>query len=479
MGSSAASRTQHSQDISWQARQKTPGLVRPPTTRSYILLWAEETKPTRECCKPGALDPHCGIQRCTQTAKKTHLCTEVRLVRKEGSGAAASCWQKPHEGLLQWTAWKCGDSRHVQLNPTDGMETFSESKELWQDGENTYRSYSTSLATYITKLWTTPAAHYQDKSRWHSNHGCDGWCNCRPERLQNTWEVLKYLNTEETINILHQLFTNVWEVGYVPQAWTDASIVIIYKTGDRTDCGNYRGISLLSAASKIFARILLNRISNHITPEVVPETQCGFRGNRSTVGIILCLRQLQEKCVKHDRPLFMVFDDVNKAFDTVGRTWLCQLLRKYECPETFTTMIVALHTGSMANVSVGGEVLESFSVTNGVKQRLCSGLHALLHLLIKNARRGFPRHGGWRLYTVLTERWPIQRRTSQSEDHDCSDTGERDAIRRWQCTGCTLCWRDAEHNGSRRSRCCTNPTLREPERRISWLMETSWTLFWN
>ena len=34
----------------------------------------------------------------------------------------------------------------------------------------------------------------------------------------------------------------------------------------------------------------------------------------------------------------------------------------------FTTMIEALHTGMMANVSVGGEVSESFSVINGVKQ---------------------------------------------------------------------------------------------------------------
>ena len=41
---------------------------------------------------------------------------------------------------------------------------------------------------------------------------------------------------------------------------------------------------------------------------------------------------------------------------------------KYGCPETFTTMIEALHTGMMANVGVGGEVSESFSVTNWVKQ---------------------------------------------------------------------------------------------------------------
>ena len=84
--------------------------------------------------------------------------------------------------------------------------------------------------------------------------------------------------------------------------------------------------------------------------------------------MIFCLRQLQEKCNEQDRPLYMVFVDFSKAFDTVGRTGLWQLLRKYGCPEKFTTMIEALHTGMMANISVGGEVSESFSVTNGVKK---------------------------------------------------------------------------------------------------------------
>ena len=95
-------------------------------------------------------------------------------------------------------------------------------------------------------------------------------------------------------NRLHRWIIKVWEEGHVPQAWKDANIVTICKKGDRTECGNYRGIYLLSAAGKIFARILLNRLSSHITPEVVPETQCGFRSNRSTVDMIFCLRQLQE-----------------------------------------------------------------------------------------------------------------------------------------------------------------------------------------
>ena len=146
------------------------------------------------------------------------------------------------------------------------------------------------------------------------------------------------------VNRLYQLISNAWE-GSVPQAWKDASKHAIYKAGDRTGCGNYRGISLLSIAGKIFARILLDRLSTHITPEVVRETQCGFRSNQTTVDMIFCLWQLQEKCIEQDRTLYIVFVDFTKAFDTVGRTGLWQLLRKYGCPEKLTSMMKALHTG--------------------------------------------------------------------------------------------------------------------------------------
>ncbi len=90
-------------------------------------------------------------------------------------------------------------------------------------------------------------------------------------------------------------------------------------------------------------------------------------------------------------------------------------------------------------------VLEGKSRNRSVLQMWSSKVvywpHALLNLPISNARRGFPR--GWRLDTVQTERWPIQRRTLQAEDQYYSDTDERAAIRRWQCTFCPLCWRDA------------------------------------
>jgi hypothetical protein len=180
-------------------------------------------------------------------------------------------------------------------------------------------------------------------------------------------EVWKY-GGQNLLVKLHDLIIQIWKEGEVPQAWKDASIVTIFKKGDRTECGNYRGISLLSIASKIFARVLLNRLTTHVTPNVVPESQCGFRSNRSTVDMIFCLRQLQEKCIEQNRALYIVFVDFTKAFDTVGRTGLWKLLRKYGCPDKFTSLVESLHTGMMASVSDGTNSSDSFGVTNGVKQ---------------------------------------------------------------------------------------------------------------
>ncbi len=273
-----------------------------------------------------------------------------------------------YNGLKEvWGPKKKGS---VHLKSTDGMQTFSDKRVVarWSEhfqkllnvpGDINHEALD-NIPQRITKTCLDEIPTMDEMARAIAGLKDDK----APGEDGIPAEVWKH-GGDNLFSRLHQLITNAWEVGSIAQAWKGASIVTIYKKGD---CGIYRGISLLSIAGKIFSRILLNRLSTHITPEVVPETQCGFRCNRSTADMIFCLQQLQEKCIEQDRPLYMVFVDFSKAFDTVGRTGLWQLLRKYGCPEKFTTMIEALHTGMMANDSVGGEVAESFGVTNGVKQ---------------------------------------------------------------------------------------------------------------
>lgn len=100
-------------------------------------------------------------------------------------------------------------------------------------------------------------------------------------------------------NKLLPLFCNIWSAtAEVPQDFKDATIVTIYKRkGDRAECENHRGISLLSVAGKILAKILQHRLQS-LAEGILPESQCGFRTNRSTQDTILTLRQLQEKSVE-------------------------------------------------------------------------------------------------------------------------------------------------------------------------------------
>ena len=126
-----------------------------------------------------------------------------------------------------------------------------------------------------------------------------GWCGI-------PGEIWKHGRLELMLR-LHKLILQIWNHEKVPQDWKDASIVPSFKKGSHKECGNYRGISLLSIAGKILSRILLNSMDQHISPAVLPESQCGFRSGRSTMDIIFCLRQTQEKCVEQNMPLYVVY----------------------------------------------------------------------------------------------------------------------------------------------------------------------------
>ena len=168
---------------------------------------------------------------------------------------------------------------------------------------------------------------------------------------------------------LHNLILSIWNMEEVPHEWLVSDIVTIYKRkGDRSLCDNSRGITLLSVASKILARIMLTRLCKHIAENVLPETQCGFRKERSTCDMIFVTRQLQEKCHEQNRDLHIAFIDLTKAFDTVNRDLLWTALSKFGVPPKFLNILRNLHNDMQACVSMGGSKSQLFRVETGVKQ---------------------------------------------------------------------------------------------------------------
>ena len=179
-----------------------------------------------------------------------------------------------------------------------------------------------------------------------------------------------YKNGGPTLTLkLTELFNMMLQEGILPQELKDASLVHIYKRkGNRRCCDNHRGISLLSIAGKILARVLLNRLLTHLETGLLPESQCGFRTGRGTVDMIFAARQLQEKCKEQHQDLYTTFVDLTKAFDTVSRAGLWKIMAKYGCPDKFITIVRAFHDGMQVGVMDDGGASEPFEVSNGVKQ---------------------------------------------------------------------------------------------------------------
>nr|VZI17162.1 unnamed protein product [Spirometra erinaceieuropaei] len=181
-------------------------------------------------------------------------------------------------------------------------------------------------------------------------------------------EVYKHVGPQ-LMDHLTAIFQVMWHQRGVPQNFKYATILHLYKRkGSRQVCDNHRDISLLNIAGKIFVRLLLNRLNKHLEQGVLPESQCGFRRHRGTTDMIFAARQLQEKCQELRTHLYSTFVDLTKAFDTVNREGLWNIMQKFGCPERFTQMVRQLNDGMMARVTDIGAVSEAFAVTSGVKQ---------------------------------------------------------------------------------------------------------------
>jgi len=78
---------------------------------------------------------------------------------------------------------------------------------------------------------------------------------------------------------IHKRIIPIWNKEELPEEWKVSIIVPMYKKGDKTDCSNYRGISLLPTTYTVLSNILLSRFTTNVE-EIIGDRHCGFRRSR-------------------------------------------------------------------------------------------------------------------------------------------------------------------------------------------------------
>ena len=167
--------------------------------------------------------------------------------------------------------------------------------------------------------------------------------------------------------ILYSLLNKIWEKEVIPEDWKKGILIKLPKKGDLTECKNWRGIMLLSIASKVLCRIILERIKDALDKELRDE-QAGFRRERSCCDQIATLRIIVEQSYVWNTQLYLVFVDFEKAFDSIDRNVLWKLLQGYGLPVKIINMIRLFYEGFQASVLHDGDLTDSFGMGTGVRQ---------------------------------------------------------------------------------------------------------------
>jgi hypothetical protein len=130
---------------------------------------------------------------------------------------------------------------------------------------------------------------------------------------------------------VHDLIKLTWSKEELPHQGKDSIVLPVHKKGDKTDCSNYRGISLLSTSYKILSNILLARLPPY-ADEVIGDHQCGFRRNRSTTDQMFNIRQILDKNWDYNCTVHQLFINFKKAYHSVWREVLYNILIEFGLP---------------------------------------------------------------------------------------------------------------------------------------------------
>ncbi|BHF78953.1 hypothetical protein SprV_0602207000 [Sparganum proliferum] len=166
---------------------------------------------------------------------------------------------------------------------------------------------------------------------------------------------------------LHEVIERAWRDEVVPDDWGLGILVPILKKGDKTRCENYRGISLIDVAAKIFAIVLLRRFQAVRDSRTRPN-QAGFRAGRGCADQIFTLRRILEFRHSYQQPTAVCFVDFAAAFDSVHRESLWRIMALDGVPAKIIAMIKAYYRSTTAGVLIRNNLSQPFGIRSGVRQ---------------------------------------------------------------------------------------------------------------
>ena len=127
-----------------------------------------------------------------------------------------------------------------------------------------------------------------------------------------------------------RLLQEIQKTNIIPEQWKTARIIPLWKKGDKSEISNYRPISNLCAASKIWEKLIQEHVvneSNRTRVDLTGKEQHGFKKNRSTATAQLEIQSKLATAMDNNDYIAMASLDLSAAFDVVNVVLLMTRLK--------------------------------------------------------------------------------------------------------------------------------------------------------
>ena len=191
-------------------------------------------------------------------------------------------------------------------------------------------------------------------------------CSTGPDQIP-----VKYIKmvAEEIASPLTHIINSCINLEHFPKAWKKARVSPIPKVNDPVTNSDLRGISILSALSKVYEKLAMRQMVEHIEANhLLPYTMSGFRKGHSTTTALLGLRDEITKAMDRGEITLMVFADFSRAFDTVHHDVLLRKLHSLGFSPSFLRWLLSYLTQREQFVQIDDKKSDTQECKFGVPQ---------------------------------------------------------------------------------------------------------------
>ena len=170
--------------------------------------------------------------------------------------------------------------------------------------------------------------------------------------------------------ILAELFNKCLKESCFPDCWKVSSVVPVFKNvGVRSTAKNYRPVSLLYVVSKVFEKLVNNRIVDHLEKcGLFSDFQYGFRSSQSTADLLTVVSDRIARAFNRSGATQAVALDISKAFDRVSHAGLLHKLKSYGISGPIFSLNSSFLSNRRLRVVLDGKSSQEYTVNAGVPQ---------------------------------------------------------------------------------------------------------------